>query len=322
MPRNPDRRQQLPSIAAKIGSIKGLRPGEKALLVRIGNLVDAAVVAERGLANPRSNPGRRISSRVPIPQNVTALDLLDGVQLKWDPVDFNEFESYEVQIDTSSAFPNPTVSFTGLDTFNIRDTTNQGLFTRVRTISRRGVASEFTSTITITVPNNVYEVDSDALAPENRTTVNPQPRLLGAVIDVVAGERAFVGVGAAVGPSPLTLTDLAGEPAGTPDLRHQITYVLEENSQTQEQKKAGIPTFLDEKLDTNFYPGGGEPGFYLNISGRRKFNVFSGSITDFFNNHIYNFTPSQLDVRLLSYIGNPHEQAGVIVDATDGIIKH
>ena len=270
MPRNPDIRQRLPSITAKFSTITDMRPEEKALLVRIGNLIDATVIAERAFNDPRATPGTKFSEDVPVPQNITSTIIMDGIVLKWDPVDFNEFEIYEVQFAKTTTFSTFTSQFATVNTVTLRDNVNETVFARVRTISRRGTASAFSATQTINVQNSLFEVDTDFDFFENRTTVNPQPITLGASIDTVSGDSFFVSVGGSVGPSPLTLTDLVGIKtdiegnAIVNSLRNQISYVIEENDTTRGFGLAGIPDAFDEDAFSRFYPFVG--GFYLDTN--------------------------------------------------------
>ena len=71
------------------------------------------------------------------------------------------------------------------------------------------------------------DVDGDVIYPENRTTVHPQPQLLGVSFATIVGDSYFVGTGAATGPGPLTFYDESQ--GGRADPCCQISYVLEEN---------------------------------------------------------------------------------------------
>lgn len=323
MPRNPDQRSRLSSIAAKLHSIQGLRREEKGLLVRIGNLIDSSVVAQRGLSNPKVTSGSKVSGAIPVPGELTTRLLTDGVALTWNAVDFSFFEGYEVQWDSTTTFSSPQSRITTLRNLAIRDTSATDLHIRVRTISRNGQVSEWSATTTVPVGQGVYDEDQDHILPENRTTVNPHPELLGASLAVTAQDLALIGVGASVGPGPITFTDVANDGDSNP--RNQITYVVEENDLLASLHRMGLPTYFNENVEAQFY---GSAFFYLPVSfyllpsGPREFNTFTGSMVDFLEVHSYTFNPAALDVRFLQYIDTPHKQSGIILNATSAIIKH
>jgi hypothetical protein len=285
MPRNPDNRARLPSITAKISSIRGFSAEERDLFLRIGNLVDALAIAERSLANPSATSGKKVSERVPIPTGITTTGILDGVTVKWTAVDYSSFDSYEVQTSGSASFASSTSFSTTVNRISIRDDSASDLFIRVRTIGRQGLASEWAPTVTFPLVGIVFGADTDAIAPENRTTVNPQPELLGTSFNAFSGDVAVVGVGASVGPSPIRFVDT--DHGGLFYPASQITYRLEENDNNRDLRIMGLPTMWD-----------------------------------FFDNFSYTLNPAFIDVRFLSYTKeDEHEQAGIIVDASYFLIK-
>jgi len=316
-PRNPDPRMRLPSIAAKIQTIRGFSSAEERMLfLRIANLVDAAVVAERGIGNPEGG-GKRFSLRVPVPSNLTTRFILSGIEVIWDTVDFDNFQAYEIQFSDTTTFASFTSQITTVARATIRDANFTDIFIRVRTLSRTGQASGFSSTASLTIIDSVNDVDGDVIYPENRTTVNPQPQLLGVPFAAIPGDTYFVGMGAAVGPGPLTFYDESQGGQGDPT--SQISYVLEENDTEVDILRAGLPTFFDESSES-FYPF--VDGSTLSPGGARRFNVFSGSISDFFYIQDYTETPATMDIRLLPYFNKTnHEQTGTIITATLGMIK-
>lgn len=320
MPRNPDRRARIPSITGKLQAIRGLPPPEKALFLRVGALVDALIITQRKLANPNDDHNKKVSVKVPVPQNVTPTGILDGVELSWSNVDFNSLLAYEVQYDSSAHFPSPNARMVGTNRTTIRDSsTNTDLYFRVRTISRKDGASEWSTTSNLTLIKEIYETDSDSINPENRTTVNPRPELLGSTMSVISGARVFVGTGACTGPGPITLTDFSNTQGNHTPVRHQITYRLEENDSTVEEKSLKLPTLFNESTQSSeFYPFA--DGYSVDASDR-EFTVHPGSFSDFFYGYALTTDPSNVDVKFLGYISTPHEETGTIVTASHGLIK-
>jgi hypothetical protein len=265
------------------------------------------VVAQRNLANPGGVDGRKLSVRVPTPQNVTITSIIGGIDITWDKINFNRFESYEVQYSTSSTFPRPTsiTSYTSKITLKDLPISDGTIFVRVRTVSIDGEVSEFSSTTSATLAPTIWEGDFDDIAPENRTRVNPQPTLTGTGFTVLLGaETGFIGVGGAVGPGPYTFQDDSASGAKNP--KHRITYTLLDGTVEEEAKTMGLPTFFNEGAVTP--------------AGNRQYNSVSGSFVDFF--YIIGIDDGNLSVRFLDYLTNPHQQTGVVLTGTLSAIKY
>lgn len=302
--RESGKRVRLPSIAAKIYAITGMSRDEKGLLRRVANLIDALVV-QRDISNPDTK-ARKISDRVPTPQNVAASTIIGGAEITWDPVDFNRFESYDVEHSSSSTFANSTTLSTFTTRIVIKNLT-QTTFVRVRTVSRTGEVSLFASPVGggISIQTSLFDVDTDHIDPENRTRIDPTPELLGKSLDVGGvSDKAFVGVGGAVGPGPITFVDPSGN--ATDRLKNQITYSLEELNTVVQSRTMNLPV--------SFYDG-----FYDTFE--RLYTTPTGTFIDFFDLETLGTDPDTLDILFLQYLQLPHEQTGVVSQATMSIIK-
>jgi hypothetical protein len=245
--------------------------------------------------------------------------ILGGIQVTWDRVEFDRFDSYEVQTDDSSIFSSPTTFTAYTNRITIKDpslaTTIATTFIRVRVIAVqrnakiRGSAGPWSASISDTLLNPVTEGDTDNISPENRTVVAPQPRLVGLPFDdVPSSTNLYVGTGGAVGPGPFTFTDTSG--SDNPDLRNQISYTMQEALDTDfydaQTLNMGLPTNFNEP-DVD--------------EGARIYNTLTGSFTDFF--YIYDVRNlGQIQVEFLDYTSSPHENTGVVQHATLGIIKY
>jgi hypothetical protein len=287
-----------------MSEIKGLRADERQMVVRIANLVDSFVVAQRNIANAGEVLGRNVVAFVPVPQNLAVSIIVGGVAVEWDAVDFDQFSHYEVQYATTSTFA---------DAQSIQQFTNRvqikGNFTtlavRVRTVDLKGNTSEFNSSTLITVSTTPFDVDTDSQIFESRARLPVQPELLGATFSNTTGtEQVFTGVGGAVGPSPISFDDTSN--SGSTTLRNQITYTLQEDDVAQQGITMGLPSNHDE--------GNGE--------GPREFQSFTGSFVDFF--YIIQLVGDTgfVDVLFLEYRAAPHEQSGVVNNAAFITIKH
>lgn len=297
-----DKRVRLPSVSAKIYEITGMSRSEHGLLRRVANLIDALVV-QRDISNSGESQARTLSERVPVPQKVIATPIIGGIEVKWDPVDYDRFDSYEVQHDSTSTFAN-TVSTPSFSNRLVITGLTQTTFIRVRTLSRTGEASRFASPFAggVSVPTTVFEVDTDFIDPENRTRINPIPTLLGRTFEAQAGNKAFLGVGAAVGPGPISFID----PSGSEVPKNQITYTVLDTGTVAQSQTMNLPT--------SFY------GFYNPVQVPR-FSTPSGSFLDFFDIEALDFDPTVLDVIFLGYLQTPHEQTGTINQASMSVIK-
>ncbi len=83
------------SIAHRFARIKGLPPEEKALMQRIGNLLDAAV-NNRMSSNPFEKRKNLEDRRLPSPTNILVKTGFKTVKIIWDPIDSSILLRYEV----------------------------------------------------------------------------------------------------------------------------------------------------------------------------------------------------------------------------------
>lgn len=321
MPRDP-LGIRTPSFRSKINILRGVSAEEKALLVRVANVIDTFTIAQKQSSNPRGQR-RKFSNSVPIPGNVTITSITGGIQVSWDPVSI-PIDFYEVQISNSS-------SFAVTENFQIISNTRMSfrappnvdtLFVRVRTVTKKGEVSKFTSTVSVSlIGASIFATDQDKIEPENRTSVNPKPTLLGSTFTTNSGDKLFVGVGAYIGPSPLTLNnDNNGYSANT-DIRNEVSYTaFQEGSPFPGYEQRLGPT-IGEYIDiSDFYQY--SPQFYI------RFAILPNSISDFFNEiNLSDSNPSTVDVEFLRYrivdtFYNPNfNQTGITLSATLGAIK-
>ena len=299
------KRIRLPSISAKMNAITGVSADEKALLTRIGNLIDSYIV-DREMNQP-DGEARTLSPRIATPTDIIATPITGGIEVKWEEVDMKDLKTYEVQYSDTSTYAISVILPTSENRIILKALPALTVFIRVRAVSRRGHASLWASPITggVTYSTSPFEVDTDHIDPENRTLLTPQPTLLGASLSVGAGSRLFLGVGGAVGPGPVSFTDTSD--GGSTTLKNQITYSVLANSTKILQGALGLPvTFFDN--------------FYEVVS--REYTTASGSFIDFFYIEALLADPTTIDVRFLDYLQSPHEQTGTIDQATMSIVKH
>jgi hypothetical protein len=300
---------RLPSIAAKMSTLTGVSTSEKQLLIRIGNLVDTITVSQRNLTNPGERGPRVLSRRVPKPANMTIATANAGVDVTWDAVDFNSFQLYEVQHYPDITFADPITINAFTNKVAIKGITDETIVVRVRTVDRIGNVSEWETGSIITLATSIlFSFDTDHKDYENRTRVTVSPFLSGGFASTGLVSRVLAGVGAAVGPGPVTFYDPSF--GGRSGLKNQITYTLLENDVIIIQEKTmGLPILFYEVGDTTTDSNG------------RHYTSFSGSFLDFFNVAELIQDPSAQVVSFLDYLQTPHEQSGIVYNATLGVIK-
>lgn len=312
-----------PSYRAKLNQIRGVTGDEKALLQRVGNLIDVLTFAQRQNQNPRGQR-RQPSSGVPKIVGVNATPMTGGVQVSWDEVNMIELDFYEVQISETTTFAS-FVTFETVDTnISYRAQPSSGtLFFRIRAVNKRGVVGEFSTTVEGNVfGNTIFQADQDHIEPENRTTVSPKPTLVGELFQVGLGNKAFVGVGAYVGPSPLTLSDFQIAFPSDIRQRHEISYTVFDVDfpypGLDQRVAPTIGRFIDHDA---FYTY--TPNFYMHMS------CMPSSVSDFFPEIDLDDTQStlQLNVEFLRYRPGPdfynplYAQTGYVFNATMANIK-
>lgn len=84
------------SVAKRFSKIRGLPPEEKALMQRIGNLMDAAL-NNRQASNPFEKSTIRQNRQVYPPTGLLAQSGIASVKLIWDPANSNEHLRYEIE---------------------------------------------------------------------------------------------------------------------------------------------------------------------------------------------------------------------------------
>ena len=314
-----------PSYRAKLSQMIGMSPEEKALFQRIGNLIDVLSFGSRQPMNPGKNTTRArvIDATVPTPQNLVVTGTFGGIVVEWDAIDFSELAFYEVQFDGSSVFSSPE-TLQSVDTRVVIKQFVEGdiFFVRVRAVSKRGLVSSYTSTQSISsVSIDFLNADQDYIDPENRTAVIPLPELLGSPLDNADGAFIFTGVGACVGPSPLTISDTSAEFSSNIFIRNDITYCLHENIShfpgLENRYLDGLShDFLEQSTFYSF-----SPRFYI------RPQIYTGSFSDHFDVETILNDPVQIDVDFLRYriIGifyNPeHPQTGIVLNASMSTLK-
>lgn len=304
-----DRRLRLPSISAKLAGLRGMSRQEKSQMIRIGNLIDALVVA-RAIANPRSGGAKKVSTGVPPPSGVITTAIVLGVEVKWNAVDFNKLQNYEVQVSTNEIFSNPTTLLAFTNRIVIKGVTGT-VYVRVRTVDREGNVSTYSAPAagSTSVSTNLFDVDTDRQLFEVRTRTagggGQAPELLGKdLAPESTGGKALVLVGACTGPGPISFTDATGG-----SVKHQITYRLREFTSfylERQDQNMGLPTL------------GTSAGFYDDST--RTYSAFPGSFVDIFYIEPLEVNPAHLNVQFLQYHKGT-EQVGVIKRASDSIVE-
>lgn len=310
-----------PSYRAKLAQIRGVSPDEKALLQRIGGLIDVLSFDQRQSSNPRLR--RRIpSDEVPVPQNVQVTTITGGITVTWDPVAIGELEFYEIEVAESTTFVDPAVFQVINNSLTYRATPADGvLFIRLRAVTKRGFASEYTATLSVTVQGStIFATDQDHIEPENRTTVTPRPTLQGTLLTSELGNKAFVGVGAYCGGSPITFSDNHEGYKANPNIRNEVTYTVYDEPDPYPGLQQLLAPTVGEYIDADGYYIY-TPQFYT------RFTTLPNSFADFYDLITLPTDGSTLDVEFLRYrILNAFykpffNQAGYVLSATLSTIR-
>ena len=104
-------RSSIPSIAAEMQGLRIPDKAEKALMVRVGVLIDAIVEAQRGLGNPGQGNRRKNVNNLKKPKALVGEteNLFNAASITLTPSNSSANMSHqEVQIDTDPAFSDPT----------------------------------------------------------------------------------------------------------------------------------------------------------------------------------------------------------------------
>ncbi len=137
-------RNSIPSMGAYMQGLKVEDRSEQALLVRIGNLIDAIVATQRGTNNASSNLSRRrqeVSRRTPGPITGTTENVFNAVAVNINPIDTDRTIShYDVQIDTDPNFSDPQEKNIFLTAATFKGLTNgQTYHIRSRPVTKEGI---------------------------------------------------------------------------------------------------------------------------------------------------------------------------------------
>jgi len=141
-------RNSIPSMAAKMQSLRVDDKAEKALLVRIGTLIDTIVEAQRGSANaPGSIPRKANVNNLKKPKPLTGAseNIFNGASVSIDASSSAvNLSHYEAQIDSNSNFNAPTTKevFTTGTTFKGLATSTQ-YHIRIRPVTKNGQVGEW-----------------------------------------------------------------------------------------------------------------------------------------------------------------------------------
>lgn len=137
--------RSIPSIGSYLQGLKIKDKSEKALMVRLGTLLDAVINSQRGLANAGTKMSRRsqaINAKRPAKIVGATENVFNGVAVTIDPVKSTTgLATYEIQIDSNRNFSDPTtkevfstnVVFKGL-------TAGAIYYIRARVITKEGQA--------------------------------------------------------------------------------------------------------------------------------------------------------------------------------------
>lgn len=310
-----------PSFRSKINQVKGLAPDEKALMIRIANIIDVFTLTQKQSSNPRGRR-RKFSNSVPSPGGVSITGITGGVQISWDPVAI-PIDFYEVELAGTASFSNSeSFQVIGNTRMSFRPPSNfDTIFVRIRTVTKKGEVSNFTNTVSISLSGaSIFSTDQDMIEPENRTSVSPKPTLLGSSFSTNLGDKLFLGMGAYIGPSPLTLNNNNNGYSANINIRNEVSYTAFEESSPFPGIEQRLGPTIGEYIDIDdFYQY--SPQFYI------RFAMLPNSISDFFDEITYNTTPATVDIEFLRYriAGTFYDpkfnQTGIALFATMGAIK-
>src|SRR3990167_4120232 len=141
----------IPSMATYFQSLNGMDKNEKALMVRMGVLIDAIVESERGMSNIGSASKRELDGSQKTTEGEVN-NVLRSVQVNLDPTDSKNLSHYEIQTDTDSNFSDPTSYQSFKTDLNIKGlTSDQNYSISVRSITKDGLASFWNTLGTVLV---------------------------------------------------------------------------------------------------------------------------------------------------------------------------
>lgn len=233
----------IPSMAQYMKNMNGVSKEEKALLIRMGVLVDAIIESERGMSNIGSAAKRELDQAQEQVEG-TVTNVLRSAQINLEATDSKNLSHYEVQTDTDSNFSDPTSYQSFKTDLNIKGlTTDQNYSVRVRSITKDGLSSLWGSlgSILITAFRVILQSTGKGTSASSGTVNFPSEGL-----EVWSGVLFFVDQHA----DSSTSSDNSASVTLIVDGADQQTVTLRGYNTTSsgtflDQKKLGVPVFFD-----------------------------------------------------------------------------
>lgn len=254
----------IPSLAKYFSSIRGVPTEERALLQRIGVLIDAIVESERGSSNIGGVRKRALDESMDEVDG-TVSDVLRSAQIDMDTVDSKNLSHYEVQLDTDPNFSDPTDYESFGANLNIKGLTpDQNYTVRARQVTKDGLSSAWKELgdILVTALTVILE------ATERGNAAESAPITLESSLEVLSG-GAHTGIETDNEQDIFSTRD--GEIVQEREFR---TYTTESGEVTLLRQRLGVPVFFDIMDDTT--------------TGDHVFAIFKG----FYPNLFYSREPA------------------------------
>ena len=233
----------IPSMATYFQSLNGMDKNEKALMVRMGVLIDAIVESERGMSNIGSASKRELDGSQKTTEGEVN-NVLRSVQVNLDPTDSKNLSHYEIQTDTDSNFSDPTSYQSFKTDLNIKGlTSDQNYSIRVRSITKDGLASFWNTlgTVLVTAFRAILQSTTKGTAATSGTVTFPASGL-----ELWSGALFFVDSFANASTSNDNSSSLTLE---VDTVTQQIITIRGYNTtvatQFLDQRKLGTPVFFD-----------------------------------------------------------------------------
>lgn len=162
-------RSSVPSMASKMQGLRIEDPTEKALMVRVGTLIDAIVEAQRGLANPGGGSRRANISNLKKANKVTGSteNLFNAVSVNLDSSTSSANLSHqEVQVDLDPAFSDPTEKQVFANNTTFKGLIEGGTYNvRARLVTKNGQVSDWAilDPVITTKSTSAADLDGDSL---------------------------------------------------------------------------------------------------------------------------------------------------------------
>lgn len=166
----PAPRSSIPSMASKMAGLRIEDKTEKALMVRIGVLIDAIVSAQRGSSNAAGGVNRKANvNNLKKPKLLlgSTENIFNGAAVSIDPSDSAaNLSHYEVQIDSDPNFSDPTSKETFTTNTTFKGLTQDTEYSiRVRPVTKDGQIGDWAllDIVTTTGETTVADIDGDSL---------------------------------------------------------------------------------------------------------------------------------------------------------------